>query len=245
MTLLELIYRARLRLDDYGGDTGTVPGAFSYYWEYDDNGCLWKNAELVEYVNSARNELARRIPIHDSSTEELTEITLIIGEPNYSIDPRILAIDSVVLASTGTPLIKLSDAENRSRWRDPYDITFSEPTSVAHYRADFNDFILTVYATPDETDVLNLAVRRLPLETLLWEDRYLDITEPVAQYHEALLEWVSMQAYLKRDADTFNAELAGRHQGLFTDAVGPRIQFTHAAVLKEIAGARLRTRACY
>lgn len=245
MTLLELIYRARLRLDDYGGSTGSTPTGYSYYWEYDDSGCLWKNAELVNYVNSARNELSRRLPIHDSSTVALTEITLTADEPDYAIDPRILAIDSVVLESTGEPLIKLSNAENRSRWRDPYDTSFSEPSAVEQYRTDFNDYILTVYATPTETDTLNLAVRRLPLDTLEWSDRTVEIAEPAERYHESLLEWMCMQAYLKRDADTFDKELAGRHQGLFTDAVGPRIQFTHAAVLKEVAGARLRARAYY
>jgi hypothetical protein len=245
MTLLELIYRARLRLDDLGGDTGTPSAPYTYYFEEDDSGCLWGNQELISYVNSARNEFAHRLPLRDSTTEELTEITLMADVATYAIDPRILAIDSVVLASTGEPLFKLSDADDRSLWRDPYDTSYNEPTSVEQYRTDFNDYILTVYATPTEEDTLNLAVRRLPLDTLLWEDANLEIAEPAARYHEALLEWVCMQAYLKRDADTFNAELAGRHQGLFTDAVGPRIQFSHAAVRREVAGKRLRTRAYY
>ncbi len=242
MTLLELIYRVRLRLDDFGGNTGAPSAPYTYYWEEDDSGCLWRTDELVVFVNSARTEMAHRLPLHDSTTEELTEITLMEDVAGYAIDPRILAIDSVVLASTGAPLIKLSNADDRSLWRDPYDTTYSEPTSVEHYRTDFNDYILTVYATPTEADTLNLAVRRLPLDTLLWEDANLEIAEPAARYHEALIDWVCMQAYLKRDADTFDKELAGRHQGLFTDAVGPRIQFTHDAIRKEIAGKRLRCR---
>ena len=245
MTLLELIYRARLRLDDLGGNTGTPSAPYTYYFEEDDSGCLWSNQELISYVNSARNELAHRIPIRDSSTEELTEITLMEGVATYSIDPRILAIDSVVLASTGEPLIKLSDADDRSQWRDPYSTTYSEPTAVTQYRTDFNDYILTVYATPTEEDTLYLALRRLPLSALLWEDANLDISEPAAIYHEALLDWICMQAYLKRDSNTFDADLSGRHQGLFTDAVGPRISFTHGAVRKAVAGKRLRTRAYY
>lgn len=42
MTLLELIDDFRARVDDTGGDAGTVPSGFAYYWEYADAGCLWK-----------------------------------------------------------------------------------------------------------------------------------------------------------------------------------------------------------
>lgn len=246
MTLLELIFRVRTRLDDLGGDTGTVPPGYTYYWEYSDAGRLWTNAELVGYINSARNELAQRLPIVDSTTEDLVQIALVADTATYDVDYRILAIDSVVLGSTGTPLVKLSDANDRSAWQDPYSTTWTGPSTVSQYRFDLNDYTLTVYATPTESDTLLLSVRRLPLDELLWTHRSWELDEPVATHQQlALVDWVCMQAYLKRDTDTFNADLAGRHQGLFTDAVGPRIQFTQAAVRKEVAGARLRTRAYY
>lgn len=246
MTLLELIFRVRTRLGDLGGDTGTVPAGNTYYWEYSDTGCLWKNAELVGYINSARNELAQRLPIVDSTTTEIAQITLAANRATYDVDSRILAVDSVVLDSTGEPLVKLSDANDRSYWQDPYDTTWTEPSTVSQYRFDRDDYTLTVYATPTESDTLSLSVRRLPLYDVRWSSRKAELDEPVATHQQlALIDWVCMQAYLKRDTDAFNADLAGRHQGLFTDAVGPRIQFTQAAIRKEVAGARLRTRAYY
>jgi len=245
MTLLELIHRLRQRLDDFGGDTGTVPDGFTYYWEADDAGALWKNAELLNYLNSAANELAHRLPIHDSSDNETTRIALRTGQARYDIDPRILAIDSAILASSSVPLVKLSEAKERSQWSDPQDTAFKEPSIVQQYRCDFDDHILTVYATPTTSDTLYLAVRRLPLEPMTWASRKQDIEEFPEYKQEALIEWACMQAYLKRDADTYDKEASGRHQGLFTDMVGPRIQFKHAQVLKETAGTRLRVRAYY
>lgn len=243
MTLLELIYLARQRLDDYGGDTGTVPAGFSYYWEADDAGCLWRNAELTHFANSACNELAHRIPIVDSTTAEVAQINLVAGRATYPVDSRILAIDSVVLASTGVPLVKIHDAQERSQWSDPADQTYADASIVQQYRGDLDAASLTVYATPTVTDTLRMTVRRLPLEPLTWASRSAEIEEFPSRYHEALIDWVCMLAYLKRDADTMNYEASGRHQGLFTDAVGPRINFRHAAVLKDVAGRRLRTRA--
>ncbi len=245
MTLLDLIARTRQRLDDQGGDTGSIPTGFSYYWEYDPSGCLWDNLELVNYANSACRELAHRIPIRDSSDNETTRIALRAGTTRYEIDARVLAIDSVVLASTGTPLVKLSDAKTRSQWSDPQDQTFATPSTVAQYTEDFDELTLTVYATPTTTDTLLLAVKRLPLETLTWAGRKSEELEFPEHRQEALIEWMCMQAYLKRDSDTLDKELAGRHQGLFTDMTGPRINFKHAAVLKDVAGQRLRTRSYY
>lgn len=243
MTLLELIYLARQRLDDYGGDTGTVPQNYTYYWEADDTGALWKNAELVAYANAACNELAHRIPIVDSTTVDVTQIDLEIGTATYAIDPRVLAIDSVVLASTGVPLVKIHDAQERSQWSDPLDQTYADASVVQHYRDDLDAASLTVYATPTMTDTLRMTVRRLPLDSWTWADRKNEIEEFPSRYHDALVNWVCMLAYLKRDADTMNYEASGRHQGLFSDAVGPRVNFKHMKILKDVAGKRLRTRA--
>lgn len=245
MTLLELIYRVRLRLDDTGGSTGEIPVGFSAFWESDDSGCLWSNEELVAYANAACMELAHRVPIVDSSDTELARITLRAGTAKYPIDPRVLSIDSVVLASTGIPLVKLANAQERSEWSDPTDIRFNNPTDVQQYREDLDALTLTVYATPTATDTLLLSVKRLSLEALTWAQRSADIEDFPLHLQESLVSWMCMQALLKRDADTFDKDLAGYFQGQFTDQVGPRIQFKHASILKEVAGRRLRSRTYY
>ena len=243
MTLLELIHRIRSRLDDLGGDTGEVPTGFKYYWEADDSGCLWKNeVDLVNYANAACLELAHRLPIQDAEDNELTRITLRPGTARYPIDPRILAIDSVVLASSGLPLVKIHDAQDRSQWNDPRDTTYSEPSVVQQYRDDTDAMTLTVYATPTVADTLVLTVKRLPMEPLTWAHRKWEIEEFPPHLQEALIDWCCMLAYQKRDSDTANPELAGYFQGQFSDRTGPRVSFKHQRVLKEVAGVRLRSR---
>lgn len=243
MTLLELIYLARQRLDDSGGDTGTVPVDYTYYWEYSDASCLWTNAELVAYANAACNELAHRIPIVDSTTDDITQIDLEVGTATYAIDPCILAIDSVVLASTNVPLVKIHNAQERSQWIDPIDQTYADASTVQQYRDDLDSLSLTVYATPTAVDTLLMSVRRLPLTPLVWADRDEEIEEFPPRYHDALVNWMCMQALLRRDVDSYDREASGYYQGQFTDQVGPRVNFKHMKILKDVAGKRLRTRA--
>ncbi len=241
MTLLELVYRLRLRLDDFGGNTGTVPYGYTYYWEYDDSGPLCKNLELCTYLSSAQTELARRVPLRDSEPSDVTSLALDAAVARYAIDPRILAIDSVVLESSGLPLVKLADAKDRNQYLDG-DLTFADPTTVCQYRADFDEYFLTVYSTPTEADTLRLAVRRLPLVAFDWSDRDNQEAEHADQYLDALLDWATSLAYRKRDVETQNIEMAGFYQGQFTDSVGPRINFQHSQKLKDVAGVRLRSR---
>lgn len=245
MTLYELIARVRARLDDFGGDTGDIPTGFTSFWEADDSGCSWKNEELVSYAKAACMELAHRIPIRDSTDSEVTRIYLYPGVAQYDVDPRVLAIDSVVLESTNTPLVKIANAQERDRWVDPRDTTYADPQVVQQYREDLDAPTLTVYATPTVADTLLLAVRRLPLTTLTWARRMQDNIEFAPHLQEALINWMCMQAYLKHDADTHDRELAGYFQGQFTDQVGPRVNFKHAQILKDVAGTRLRTRTQY
>jgi hypothetical protein len=77
MTLLDLIAALRLRLDDQGGATGTIPTGYSYYWEADDAGCLWKNAELTDAINQAQVDFCQRNPIMDPTPT----ITLVVNHP--------------------------------------------------------------------------------------------------------------------------------------------------------------------
>lgn len=75
MNLLDLVYDCRLRADDLGGDTGTVPHGYSYYFEYSDAGALWKNAEWVRFLNYAHQEIALRTNCYRDSLGGTTVTT--------------------------------------------------------------------------------------------------------------------------------------------------------------------------
>lgn len=245
MRLLDLIYRARLVLDDEAKSRATPSAGYSFVWEEDDTPNLWKNEELTAYANAACMELAHRCPIVDSSRNPITTVYLRPGAYRYPLDSRILAVDAVTLESTSTPLVRLSDADDRNEWIDG-DESKTDLDSVGAYRVDFDEYAMTVYATPTEKDTLLLAVRRLPKETMLWSRRTVDEPEFPEHKQEALIEWICGMAYMKRDTDTTeDRSLSGYYKGLFADRVGPRVDFRHARVLKEVSGKRLRTRAYY
>lgn len=245
MTLLELVRRLRITLDDEGGDTGVAGDGFSYYWEESDAGCLHKNLDLTRYINAARIELARRVPIRDRAESDATVIALEIGVSRYPFSERLLAIDEVLLESTGEPLTKIANATIWSRLEALGTVTETFDC-VSQYRLDFDQRTLTVYDTPTVADALLLSVRRLPLVDLTWDDREnADAVEFEDDYSDALVDWAASLAFRRRDADTYNVELAGYHQGQFSDAVGPRIDFRHQRTLLDVSGTRLRSRAQY
>ena len=245
MTLLELVRRLRVILDDEGGDTGAAPDGYTYYWEADDTGPLHSNESLTRYVNAACIELARRVPIRDRAESDATVIDLEIGVSRYLFSDRLLAIDEVLLESTGEPLTRIANATVWSRLELLGTVTETFDC-VSQYRVDFDQRTITVYDTPTAADSLLLSVRRLPLVDLTWDDREnAESIEFSDDYADALVDWAASLAFRRRDADTYNVELAGYHQGQFSDAVGPRIDFRHQRTLLDVSGTRLRSRTYY
>lgn len=247
MTVLEMINAIRHELDDRGGDTGPAPTGFTYFWESDDAGCLWKNESLVYFLNAAGNELGLRRPLvaHHEAEADITRVSLMPGTATYPLDPVVLAVDAVFLQSSGLPLIKIADAQVRSVFADPHQVTFKDPSGVESYRTDLDKHTITVQAPPTVADTLRLTVKHLPMGTFSWAQRKTQTSEFSPHYDQALVEWACSMAFRKRDADTFDSEASDKYRGLFTDRVGPRIDFNHAAIRQEVAGRRLRTTAYY
>lgn len=106
VTHLTLLNEIRERLDDMGGDVGSPPVGYAYRWQYDDTGCLWKNIELVNYLNETIREVGFRKPVYDTDDADTCTISIEIGTRVYALSPLVLSIEEARLASTGLPLIK-------------------------------------------------------------------------------------------------------------------------------------------
>jgi hypothetical protein len=220
MTPLNLIYDLRLRADDLGGDTGTPPSGFTYYWESDDSGALWKNAELIHFLNLAHREIAVRTQCYRDTEAELCTIRVKAGTAKYDIDPRILTIEDVLLASTGTSLIK-------TQLRD-YRMTANTNTEVGtptHYLEENRPFRFALYPIPVVDDTLYLTVYRLPLEDMTWAGRKSDVDEPPEQLREALVQGALSYAYQKRDADTGDGGRQKFHAMEFEKLIGKPVDY--------------------
>lgn len=221
MTPLDLVYDCRLRMDDTGGDTGTVPAGFTYYWESDDAGCLWKNTEIIRFINTAHREIAVRTSCYrDAGESEICQLAIRVGTATYEIDPRILTIEDAMLNSTGTSLVKTQLRDYRKVAN-----THTETGTPTQYLEENRPFRLTLYPIPVVADTLYLTVYRLPLEDMSWAARKSDVDEPPEQWREALIQGALSYAYQKRDADTADAGRQKFHAQEFEKLIGKPVDY--------------------
>ena len=97
---------------------------------------LWSDAELNDYANRAQNEACRRARlIQDSTTDAVTLLTLVAGEPTVDLDPRILFIRRAKLAGRTQPLGRISYKELDRRAGD-WESETGEPRA---YVPDFDN----------------------------------------------------------------------------------------------------------
>lgn len=218
MTLRDLIRQIRDRLADLGGDQGG-----NIHWEDDDTGCLWKNDELTDFLNTAHREIAVRTSCYrDAGESEICQIRVKVGTATYEIDPRILTIEDVFLNSTGSSLVKTQLRDYRKVAN-----THTQTGTPTQYLEENRPFRLTLYPIPTVADTLYLTVYRLPLEAMDWASatRKSDVDEPPEQLREALIQGALMYAYQKRDADTGDAGRQQFHAREFEKLIGAPVNY--------------------
>lgn len=232
---LALIEAVRDQLDDHGGNTGTPSAGYYAYWQQDDRGCLWRNSELVRYLNQTLRELGQRHPLLDRSGYPLT---LSAGTRNYELESEIVRVEAVIRVSDGNPLVKTTVAELEAvtRWnrhrRETLDVDWRAETGwPTHYLLDEQQGYLTVYPTPivNYVDALRRTVRRTYVDEVSWTaisheaTPSIEISEVPDHYFEALLAGICARAYRKRDADANAPKLAAECEAEFNRRVGPPV----------------------
>lgn len=230
--LLDLIESCRERLDDKGGDTGTVPARYYAYWQYSDTGCLWKNAEIVRYLKRALRDIALRAPIWEEGIAadglgEQCRLSVTANNPEVEVPSQIQTIEQVRLVSSGMLLPRTTSARLDAEFGS-YDwaTETGTPDRYLEPRAGY----LRLYPIPDAADEIRLIVRRGFLTDFEWSDvrqgTTLDGYELVGvpdDLEEAIVCAVCRYAYLKRDADTFDLALSQDYERQVTALVGPPV----------------------
>lgn len=201
MKLSELLSESRGRLDDRAPPF------------------LWSDPDLTGYINNAVEEAAIRARlIYDERTPRVVEIGLRPGIAEYPLCAEVLRVDYAILASTGRPIRRVKDRDLHDwdcEWKNATGtpIAFYERTDRG--RGDS----LRIYRIPQVADTVMLGLWRLPLCPLKDPD---DEPEIPRREHIKLIDWVLREAYMKRDADTYDKDKAERHEALFTASFGPR-----------------------
>lgn len=175
ISALLLIEAVRDQLDDQGGDTGAPSAGYYARWQEDDTGCLWKNTDLVRYLNQTLRELGQRQPIKDGGTRY--PVVLQAGQRHYELPAEVVRIESAVRTSDGEPLVKttLGEMQAITCWnrlqRDTLGVDWRTEIGLpTHYLLDEQQGFLTVYPTPAEgyLDTLRLTVWRTYRSELDW-----------------------------------------------------------------------------
>ncbi|KJU83827.1 hypothetical protein MBAV_003987 [Candidatus Magnetobacterium bavaricum] len=161
---------------------------------------LWSDAELVDYLNDAINELLiqTRLLI-DSATPDICRIDVSANVNAYALDKRVIALKRVVSQGTGTLLVRVTQP-----YMDALNANWEQTTgSPRNYLLDATSGYLTLYPTPDKSDTLRLTVYRLPINELTPTAQDLE-PEVNYRYHPRLIAGILCRAYEKTDTETFN-----------------------------------------
>ncbi|MBF0316789.1 MAG: hypothetical protein HQL04_01320 [Nitrospirae bacterium] len=161
---------------------------------------LWSDAELVDYLNDAINELLIKTPLLiDSATPDICRIDVSANINAYVLDRRVIAIKRVVSQGTGTLLVRVTQP-----YMDALNANWEQTTgSPRNYLLDATSGYITLYPTPDKSDTMRLTVYRLPISELTPNAQDLE-PEINYRYHPRLIAGILCRAYEKTDTETFN-----------------------------------------
>jgi hypothetical protein len=224
LSLLQLATIFRENVDDLPGDIVDT----STPWHNDDTGLLWSNSEICRYADEAQQEVARRIGgILDQHTSiAINHITVTAGTQSYGYDKRILKIERIKYVKDASKDEFVLDRKtpfwmdaNHREWELEGNATGEGV--VQHYVEYTEEREIKLWRVPDAAGVLHLTTYRLPLSRLSWtlRHRLLEIPE---ENQLDMVDWMMFRAYLKRDAETENPDLAAVHKGLFDERLGER-----------------------
>ena len=195
MTITELINLFRLQTQD-----DELPGSG------DDSLSLFKNDEIIEYINESQQEFARQTGIYKVGRNETIRVSA--NKPWVQIDPEILAIKRAFLDNKKIDLLTHRDLEQVIDWEEKT----GTPTALV---IDLELEYLRAYPIPTTATVFTLAVEKLPTPVTEIDDP-LDIPK---KYHRKLLHYALFLAYSKHDADSFDPQAADKQLALHEKAL--------------------------
>jgi hypothetical protein len=204
---------------------------------------LWSDATLLRYIGDAERRFARQsLILRDSTTPELTQVTLKNGIQTYPLHRVILSVLSARytdpasgnpydLQRSGHALIAQAAPIEAISWDPaaPYSTQlppgdplafFTDETLVYNRNARMT---LSVYPVPgpnQDGTTLSLRTIRLPMST--YRDTQADLereSELPEDYHLDVLEWAAYRAQRTFDGDAGAPTSADQHKAAFVEAV--------------------------
>jgi hypothetical protein len=181
---------------------------------------LWSDEEVFGYMSAAQEMFCRLTYGIPDSTGDLTQISIQAGIPWSLFSDRILYVNAMFLKSNGREVTPANVGEFKSGYyRDDYGFCYTGSAmtatgQVTEFITDMDQCRIRWIRIPQESDVAQLSVYRLPCEVTANDSSKLEIPS----FHHLYLLWgIEALAYLKKDAETFNAGKASDFKVLFED----------------------------
>lgn len=179
---------------------------------------LYGDTMLTRYANEGQREACRRARLlTDSSTAAICQYAVAANATTITLDPRVLFIRRVRLASVSERRIPRCAARDLDAHRPDWES--ADPGDVLVYVPDWESGKLRFYPAPAASDTVNLTVIRLPLVDMAAIET--DSPEIRPEFHERLVDWMIWRAYNRDDSETFDDKKAARAYARFEAEFGP------------------------
>lgn len=181
---------------------------------------LWSDDEAVLYAADAQDELVTRMGgIADATTDDLTLLTLVAGQPYSDLSPHVLRVRSGRLLTARRDVEFISEAdmskvtEHRYGFTQGLSFDDADQGEVRYGVLGVEDDRVRWVRVPAAPDTCRLHVLRLPYPRIADADDALEVDE---RHHIHLVHWMKHLAYSKQDAETRDDKAAAAAAAQFS-----------------------------
>lgn len=162
---------------------------------------LWTDTLLTFYANEAQEEACRRARlIKDTTTAGVCVYNATVGMQVLTVDPRVIFIRRVTIASKTIPLAKIRATDldfHVPGWESEV------PGDVTHYCTDRDVGKIWFHQPFSAVDTITLQVVRGPLRQMALKAPGQDQVDPeiAPRYQPKLVHWMLHRAFMKQDSE--------------------------------------------
>lgn len=167
---------------------------------------LWADEEIFRYIDDAQKMFCRRVGgLADVSTPGVTQLPVVTTTDWVDISPLILKFRAANFVADGSK-VEITNFEDLAEKGIRFDGSKGRVKALV---IGMEEGRARLWPYPDQVDIIQLMVDRLPLKHITDEGQKLEIAE---QHHLHLLHWVKHLAYSKQDAETRDDKKAAEYE---------------------------------
>ena len=183
---------------------------------------LWSDEDVYGYMSAAQEMFCRLTDGINDSTSAIASVSVTAGEPVVTLDPSILRLRQVRLASTNRPLTLLNpeDVELGGFGANDYGLSYRRGIDLTaagtpqYLVIGMDDDQGRLVPIPTADDTLQLVVQRMPSGPI--EDDSDDLEVP-DRHHRYLVLWMQHLAHNRQDAEAYDRGRSQEFEAAFRE----------------------------